>query len=132
MELEKDRYSLVLNKKYFGLSDIMKIAVATSDGKDVDHFGKAQAFMIYDFDEEDVAFIEKRDSLKIKGEKHQWKKSLNVIEDCEVVICAQAGLKGKVGLKNAGIKLVEDGGTIDEVIQRYIKHYKFMKKPLMI
>jgi len=108
----------------------MKIAVATSNGKDVEHFGKAQEFMIYEFDEEKVDFIEKRESTKIKGEKHQWQKSLNVIEDCEVVICAQAGLKGKFGLKNAGIKLVEDEGSVDEVIERYVNHYKFMKKPL--
>ncbi|MDI6723590.1 MAG: NifB/NifX family molybdenum-iron cluster-binding protein [Methanobacterium sp.] len=108
----------------------MKIAVATSNDKDVEHFGKAQEFMIYEFDEEKVDFIEKRESPKIKGEKHQWKKSLNVIEDCEVVICAQAGLKGKFGLKNAGIKLVEDQGSVDEVIERYVNHYKFMKKPL--
>ncbi|MGB9937613.1 MAG: NifB/NifX family molybdenum-iron cluster-binding protein [Methanobacterium sp.] len=108
----------------------MKIAVATSDGKDVDHFGKAQGFMIYEFDEEKMNYIEKRDSPKVKGEKHQWQKSLNVIEDCEVVICAQAGLKGKYGLKEAGIKLVEDEGSVAEVLKRYVNHYKFMKKPL--
>lgn len=108
----------------------MKIAVATSNDKDVDHFGKAQSFMIYEFDEENANFIEKRESTKTRGEKHQWQKSLNVIEDCEVVICAQAGLRGKFGLKNAGIKLVEDEGSVDEVIERYVNHYKFMKKPL--
>lgn len=108
----------------------MKIAVASLNGKDVDHFGKAQEFMIYEFDEENVNFIEKRESPKIKGEKHQWQKSLEVIKDCKVVICAQAGLKGKFGLKNAGIKLVEDEGSIDEVLERYVKHYKFMNKPL--
>ncbi|WP_414469556.1 NifB/NifX family molybdenum-iron cluster-binding protein [Methanobacterium sp. ACI-7] len=108
----------------------MKIAIATSNGKDVDHFGRAQGFMIYDFDEENMNFIEKRDSPKVEGEKHQWKKSLNVIEDCEIVICAQAGLKGKHGLKEAGIKLVEDEGSLEEVLERYANHYKFMKKPL--
>lgn len=109
----------------------MKIAVASSDGKDVDHFGKAQGFMIFEFDQENVQFIERRKSPKTKGEKHQWQKSLDVVGDCEIVICAQAGLKGKFGLKNAGIKLVEDEGSIDEVLERYVKHYKFMKKPLI-
>ncbi len=108
----------------------MKIAIATSNGKDVEHFGKAQEFMIYEFDGENANFTEKRESPKIKGEKHQWQKSLDVIEGCEVVICAQAGLKGKFGLKNAGIKLIEDEGSIDEVLERYIKHYKFMNKSL--
>lgn len=108
----------------------MKIAVATSNDKDVDHFGKAQGFLIYEFDEENMIFIEKRDSKKVKGEKHQWQKSLDVIGDCEVAICAQAGLKGKLGLKDAGIKLVEDEGTVEDALKRYVKHYKFMKKPL--
>jgi len=108
----------------------VKIAIATSNFKDVDHFGKAQKFMIYEFHEENMVFIEKRDSKKIKDEKHQWQKSLDAVKDCEVVICAKAGLKGKIGLKNAGIKLVEDEGTVEEVIERYVRHYKFMKKPL--
>jgi predicted Fe-Mo cluster-binding NifX family protein len=108
----------------------MKIAVATSNEKDVDHFGKAQGFMIYEFDEKSINFIEKRESPKIKGEKHQWQKSLSVIGDCEIVICVQAGLKGKFGLKDAGINLVEDEGKIEEVLDRFIKHYNFMKKPL--
>lgn len=108
----------------------MKLAIASLDGKMVDHFGKAHEFMIYEFDGEKMKFIEKRESPKIKGEKHQWQKSLDTIKDCEVVICVQAGLKGKLGLKNAGIKLVEDEGSIDEVLTRYIKHYKFMNKPL--
>ncbi len=108
----------------------MKIAVATSDGKDVDHFGKAQEFMIYEFDKENMNFIEKRESPKIKGEKHQWEKSLKTIEDCDVIICVQAGLKGKFGIKNAGVKLVEDEGSIEEVLGRYVDHYKFMESPI--
>ena len=108
----------------------MKIAVATSNGKDVDHFGKAQGFMIYEFDQENMNFVEKRESTKTKGEKHQWQKSLDAIIDCEVVICVQAGLKGKFGLKDAGIKLVEDEGTVDEVLERFVNHHNFMKKPL--
>ena len=108
----------------------MRIAVATSNDKDVDHFGKAQGFMIYEFNEKNTNFIEKRESPKIKGEKHQWQKSLDVIGDCDVVICVQAGLKGKFGLKNAGINLVEDEGGIEEVLERYVNHYNFMKKPL--
>ncbi|MBI5681553.1 MAG: dinitrogenase iron-molybdenum cofactor biosynthesis protein [Methanobacterium sp.] len=108
----------------------MKIAVATSNGKDVDHFGKAQEFKIYEFDANNVNFIEKRESPKVKGEKHQWQKSLDTINDCDVIICVQAGLKGKFGLKNAGIKIVEDEGLIGEVLERFIDHLKFMEKSL--
>jgi predicted Fe-Mo cluster-binding NifX family protein len=109
----------------------MKIAVASSDGNSVDlHFGQAREFSIYDFDEEKATFLERRHVELNPGEKHQWHKSLDVIEDCEVVICVQAGMNAKFGLEQKEIKLVQDEGPIEEVLNRYIKHYNFMKKPL--
>jgi predicted Fe-Mo cluster-binding NifX family protein len=109
----------------------MKIAVASSDGTNADlHFGKAEHFSIYEFNEEKAVFIERRSVSITEGEKHQWKKPLDIIEDCDVVICVQAGMNGKFGLEQKGIKLVEDEGTVEEVLDRYIKHYNFMKKPL--
>lgn len=109
----------------------MKIAVASSDGINADlHFGKANYFSIYEFDEEKVIFLERRNVSITEGEKHQWKRPLDIIEDCEVVICVQAGMNGKFGLEQKGIKLVEDEGTVEEVLDRYIKHYNFMKKPI--
>ena len=112
---------------------IMRIAIASSDGKNVDlHFGKASSLCIFDFDEEgnNKRFIEKR-AVEIKsGEKHQWMKTLDIIQDSDVVICVQAGMKSKFGIEEADIKLVEDEGPIDEVLNRYIDHYKFMKAPL--
>lgn len=109
----------------------MKIAVASSDGINADlHFGKAKHFSIYEFDEEKAIFIERRIVSIDDGQKHQWKKSLDVVEDCEIVICVQAGMNGKFGLEQKGIKLVEDEGTIEEVLDRYIKHYNFMKSPI--
>lgn len=109
----------------------MKIAVASSDGVNADlHFGKANHFSIYEFDEEKATFIERRSVSIDENKQHQWKKSLDVIEDCDVVICVQAGMNGKFGLEQKEIKLVEDEGTIEEVLNRYINHYNFMKKPI--
>jgi len=109
----------------------MKIAVASSDGESVDlHFGKAQNFLIFEFNGDKAEFLESREVTIDPEEKHQWSKSLQTIKDCEVVICVQAGMKGKFGLENAGIKLVEDEGPVGEVLERYIAHYKFMKKSL--
>ena len=109
----------------------MKIAIASSDNEEyVEHFGKAQKFIIYEFDGEKVDFIEIRNSPKVPGEKHQWGKSLNVIKDSDVIICMQIGINAKPALKKMDKTVVEDDGTIDEVLGRYIKHYKFMNKPL--
>ena len=109
----------------------MRVAVAvTEDEKYTEHFGRAQKFMIYEFDGEDIELIDKRESKKIPGEKHQWGKSLKIMNDCDVVICLQIGMTAKPGLKGEGKKVVEDEGTVEEVLKRFVEHEKFLKKPL--
>lgn len=109
----------------------MKIAVAVSDDeKFTEHFGKAQKFLVYTFIDDKMKFIEKRDSLKIPGEKHQWNKSLKTIEDCDIIICSQIGLRAKVELKQINKKIVEDTGTLQNVLENFMNHYKFMNKPI--
>ncbi|KAF5088973.1 NifB/NifX family molybdenum-iron cluster-binding protein [Methanobacterium aggregans] len=109
----------------------MRIAVAASDDeKYAAHFGRAQKFLIYNFNEKNIEFVETRESAKLPGEKHQWKKSLDVVEDCDVVICVQIGINAKPGLKRMGKTVVEDEGTVEEVLERFHKHQIFMSKPL--
>lgn len=109
----------------------MKVAVAvTDDEKFTEHFGRAQKFLIYEFDGENMELLDTKGSPKETGEKHQWGKSLKVIEDCDVLICLQIGLRAKSALKKVGKTVVEDEGTVEEVLGRYIKHYQFMNKPL--
>ena len=99
----------------------MKIAIASTDGKNVDlHFGKARSLCIFDFDGETKKFIERRTVEFVKDQKHQWMKTLKAIEDCDVIICVQAGFKSKCGMDESGIKLVEDEGPVDEVLKRYL------------
>ena len=105
----------------------MKIALASSDGINVNlHFGKAFKFSIYELEGYKPNFLETREVEKNPDEKHQWDKSLRIIRDCEVVICVQAGIKARIGLKKAGIELLEDGGPVDEVLERYLRHEEFM------
>lgn len=109
----------------------MRIAVAVSDDeKFTEHFGRAQKFMIYEFDGEEIELIDKRESKKVPGEKHQWGKSLKIVEDCDVVICLQIGITAKPGLKSEGKKVVEDEGPIEDVLKRFVAHEKFLRKPL--
>ncbi|KZX14723.1 dinitrogenase iron-molybdenum cofactor [Methanobrevibacter cuticularis] len=109
----------------------MKIAVASSDGKNVDlHFGKASSLYLYNFDGEKITFDEIRTVDISSNEKHQWRSVLEAIADCDVVICVQAGFKSKFGIQEAGLKLVEDEGHLDEVLNRYINHYKFMNSKI--
>lgn len=106
----------------------MRIAVATTDNINADHFGRTEGFAIYQWEEGELDFVDYRETHVTPGEKHQWNKSLSVLEDCEVIIVAQAGLKAKYGIKQAGLKLVEEEGTVEDVLANYIKHVEFMSK----
>jgi len=48
------------------------------------------------------------------------------VEDVDVIICMQMGINAKPALRKMGKTVVEDEGTVDEVLGRYIKHYQFM------
>lgn len=106
----------------------MKIAVATSDKINADHFGRAKGFAIYQWDGNEPEFIEYLETHINPEEKHQWYQGLNILGDCEVIIAAQAGMKAKYGIKKANLKLFEEEGTVEEVIQSFIKHEEFMNK----
>lgn len=109
----------------------MRIAVTSSNGENVDlHLGKGSSLYIYDFDEnQTVTFIEKRNVDIDPRSKHQGVKVLDSVkDDCQVIISAQFGFKSKMNADDLGIKLVTDEGPIEEVLQRYVDHYNFMKK----
>ncbi len=108
----------------------MKIAIASSNGKEVNtHLGKSSSLYIYNFNQEKNTseFLEQR-LVKINPEsKHQNQKVLNSIEDCEVVIVKQHGIKAEIYAKKFGIKIIDDEGSIEEVLERYQNHVLFMK-----
>lgn len=104
------------------------MAVVSSDGANVDlHLGRGKSVYVYDYEDE-LNFIEKRDIEIAEDAKHQGGKVISACEDCDVLISVQYGFKSKIKAEDAGIKLVEDEGPIDEVLKRYIDHVNFMKR----
>jgi predicted Fe-Mo cluster-binding NifX family protein len=104
----------------------MRLAVVSSDGKNVDlHLGKGKSVYVYDYEDE-LSFVEKRDVEIAEDSKHQGGKVIKACSDCDVLIAVQYGFKSKIKADNAEIKLVMDEGSIDEVLQRYIDHFNFM------
>ena len=104
----------------------MRLAVVSSDGKNVDlHLGKGKSVYVYDYEDE-LNFVEKRDVEIAEDSKHQGGKVIKACSDCDVLIAVQYGFKSKIKAENAEIKLVMDEGPIDEVLQRYIDHFNFM------
>ncbi len=104
----------------------MRLAVVSSDGKNVDlHLGKGKTVYIYDYEDE-LSFVEMR-SVEISDDaKHQGGKVLKACSDCDVLFAVQFGFKSKMKADDQGIKLVMDEGPIDEVLNRYIDHVNFM------
>ena len=100
----------------------------SSDGANVDlHLGKGNSIYVYEFSDDGLEFIEHR-LLDIDVEnKHQGSKVIEACKDCDVLISVQYGFKSKIRAEDEGIKLIEDEGSIDEVLKRYIDHYNFMK-----
>lgn len=106
----------------------MRLAVVSSDGKNVDlHLGKGKSVYVYDYDAE-LNFAEKREVEIAEDTKHQGGKVINACMDCDVLIAVQYGFKSKIKAEDADIRLVMDEGPIDEVLERYIDHVKFMQK----
>ena len=105
----------------------MRLAVVSSDGENVDlHLGRGKSVYVYDYDGE-LEFVEMRTVGIAEDSKHQGGKVIKACQDCDVLIAVQYGFKSKVKAEDAGIKLVMDEGPIDEVLNRYIDHYNFMK-----
>lgn len=105
----------------------MRLAVVSSDGENVDlHLGKGKSVFVYDYGDE-LNFVERRDVEISEDAKHQGGKVIKICDDCDVLIAVQYGFKSKIRADDAGIKLVMDEGSIDDVLQRYIDHVNFMK-----
>lgn len=106
----------------------MKIAIVSSNGQDVDlHLGKGYSLYVYEYENDDLTFVEHREIDIDLESQHQGSKVINACEDCDVIIAAKYGFKSKIKAEDAGVKLVEDEGSIDEVLKRFIDHYNFMK-----
>lgn len=105
----------------------MRLAAVSSDGKNIDlHLGKGSSIYVYDYDEE-ISFTEKRVIDISQDSKHQGGKVIQTCADCDVIFCVKYGFKSKIRADDAGIKLVEDEGPIDEVLKKYVDHVNFMK-----
>jgi len=102
----------------------MKIAVATSDGKNVDlHFGSAEIFLIFEIEENNVNFLELREKPRVQINEHsdRWTVSLKPLKDCDAVFCSRIGDEPKESLQSKGIGILESQKSIKEAINDYIE-----------
>lgn len=121
--------NLLIKLKFFYGGDIMKIAVATDDGKMLrfGHFGDAKKYMIYSYRDGVLVFEEERENpyLEIEGDDHNHndeKKSRlirNFLSDVEVFVGHSMGVRNRERLEKQGIKMVpllKKGITVEEAL----------------
>lgn len=102
-----------------------KIAIAVKDnGIKVGHFGTSENFVVYNYDENtgDIEYDTIIISLKNRTkDSEEWEKSADAIDGCDIVICEQIGVVPKVNLKEHGVEVIEDSGSIEDVLDNFLK-----------
>lgn len=105
------------------MGEKIRIAIASSDGKNVDlHFGYASHFLIFEVEENKVNFMELREKENKPLQEHsdRWIQSLNMIKDCKAILCSRIGNEPASKLGEMGITPVQFTGTIPEAIKFYL------------
>ncbi len=109
----------------------MRIAVATDDGKTVrfGHFGDAEMYYIYDYENGEFRFVEKRindytdEKLGIEEHNNPEKARLikELLSDCQVFVGHSMGSKNRELLQRKGIKMIplyKKNVPIEEALKR--------------
>lgn len=103
----------------------LRFAIASKTGKVVDlHFGHATEFYIYDYEDNKVEYIEKRDVDKYctgkddYEEENKFERTLKVLSDCNGVMSLRIGSSPSSKFKSKGIDVFM---TCDEIESAVIK-----------
>ncbi len=113
----------------------MKVAVASKDGLYVDsHFGKAAQFMIFEIDNGNPRLLEVRANTFTggggecsPGVKDLLGEVINLLDDCEVIICQKIGSCALDQLVAKGIKVTESSDSVLESISTVGNEVKRLK-----
>ncbi len=105
-----------------------KLAVAVKDnGVKVGHFGSCEYFIIYNYDENtnnieynNVVFSSKDHDKNIE----EWEKSADAIKGSNIVICERIGVVPKAQLKEEGIEIIENSGSVETVLDEFLSNKK--------
>ncbi|MDR1721711.1 MAG: nitrogen fixation protein [Methanobrevibacter sp.] len=105
----------------------MKIAVASTDGKEIDlHFGDANQFFIFDLNSDENKFEEIRKKADIPLQEHteRWRASIDLIEDCKAVLVSKIGKEPQIELRKLGIKAIKLDCKVKDAVKECAEHLK--------
>ncbi|MFT8314073.1 MAG: NifB/NifX family molybdenum-iron cluster-binding protein [Clostridium sp.] len=106
-----------------------KIAVASSDGKDINqHFGSAEQFFVYKVeDNNNFKFVELRKAIDFhsKHEDHvsKLKNTIKGLSGCKFVLVTQIGDGALRILRSNGIEVFDVEDSIENALNKVIKYY---------
>lgn len=105
----------------------VKIAFATSDRRAVNqHFGAAEAFAIYELDENSIRLVEVAEFIETAMDGHEGKLAakIELLLDCAAVYCNAAGASAIQQLLAKGIQpmRVDEGSAIEVLLNRLQKN----------
>ena len=95
-----------------------------SENRQLDHFGHAQEFVVYDLDDSAAALVETRliDAFCAAGPRGDdaLAATTKLLSDCQIVISAAVGPCVQDALAKNGLVTLEYDGTIDEALAQLI------------
>ncbi|GAB6055162.1 nitrogen fixation protein [Methanobacterium alkalithermotolerans] len=97
----------------------MKIAVASSNGQQVDyHFGNSPHFLIFELENMKVNFLEIRNTGPEKHKNHDdiFNIRYKLLKDCQMIVCSKIGNEPFIKLKKSGINILEYEGDLESAI----------------
>lgn len=103
------------------MSESIRIAFASSDGIDVNqHFGQARNFYVYQINDQNAEFVEKRIGRPFCHGGEEGDEKLqdvpSLLSDCREVYVLQFGKCAEDALAEHGVKPVKCSGSIEEVV----------------
>jgi nitrogen fixation protein NifB len=94
------------------------VAVASMEGALVNrHLGETDRLFIYEFDGENVSLNDIRETPEPGGGPERWKRLSEIIGDCRALLVSGVGESPKATLSNAGIKIFEVEGMIEDAVR---------------
>ena len=107
----------------------IRVAFATSSGGiQLEHFGHAEQFAIYDFSANLPLEREVRQTESFcqrSGKQAKPETVADMLADCNAVICAAIGPCARQELSGANVLAYEFDGTIEDAIQTIARHPQF-------
>lgn len=98
------------------------VAVASREGMLInEHLGKADHFYIFSIEESSFPTIEVRKAPEAGIGIDRWTGLVSLLRDCHTLLVCQAGEPPKAVLKEAGIKVVETEGLIEQALQTIVE-----------